>query len=515
MADVSPNSFSNIDSLAYSLRSQDPTVDWDIGGIDRATELGSLMGKQGITSLADIMSRDHTYQKYFPSEMTGGESEYFTPERYEDTVGKQWSTGGDKWYGFLGDYNNDGSYGSNAGPVLQDNNLVGWSARGDGNVGYHLNNGFFNPSWGSSKDSFPELATILGLGLSFVPGMQGFGAALGQGLGLSGTLASVAGNSILGGGLSALGGGEFGSGALAGGLGPLLQGLNVGGAMGITDPYLLKAVNGAVSGGVGSAAQGGDFGRGVISGGLSGGLNQVGAPIDMGGGGDMYDLPGTMSGTDMYGENSATMGGVEPTDGGYYASTGQPQASAMPAGRSFGQSLSNVFNNGIPNFSGGNVPIGDALGGLLGLYERYDARRQNKNLMRSLQDMYSPNSAYAQSLRSTMERKDAASGRRSQYGARETDFMAKMADANMRMAPTLMQLQANNKNLGFGMANSALSLGSLFGVPGFNGKAQTPTPPPMPNAQPQMQAPQGGQFGTDYLKWLQTIGNNGVINGGT
>jgi len=192
-----------------------------------------------------------------------------------------------------------------------------------------------------------------------------------------------------------------------------------------------------------------------------------------------------------------------------------PQAS-----RSFGQGMSDMFNQGIPNFSGGRVPIGDALGGLLGLYERYDARRQNKGLMRSLQDMYSPNSAYAQSLKSSLARKDAQSGRRSQYGARETDFMAKMADTNMRMAPTLMQLQANNKNLGFGMANSALSLGSLFGGPGFKGPA---TPPPLngmtgpmqaPNMQqPTAMAPQAGQFGADYTKWLQTIGNSGFGGG--
>jgi hypothetical protein len=79
--------------------------------------------------------------------------------------------------------------------------------------------------------------------------------------------------------------------------------------------------------------------------------------------------------------------------------------------------------------------------GLLPLLEIYGARKQNQDLnenynnlaaqqqqqIQSLTDLYGPNSPYAQTMRQQLDRRDAASGRRSQYGPREVELMSKLA----------------------------------------------------------------------------------------
>jgi len=78
--------------------------------------------------------------------------------------------------------------------------------------------GFFK----SIKKIFKKIAPFAGLALSFVPGLQGIGAALGSSiLGAGAAGASTLGNALIGGGLGALGGGGKGAllGALGGGLG--------------------------------------------------------------------------------------------------------------------------------------------------------------------------------------------------------------------------------------------------------------------------------------------------------
>jgi len=83
----------------------------------------------------------------------------------------------------------------------------------------------------------------------------------------------------------------------------------------------------------------------------------------------------------------------------------------------------------------------DITNGLSALFELYASRKQNQDLntnyntlagnqqnqIQNLMDLYSPNSAYAQTMRQTLDRRDAAAGRRSQYGPREVELMAKLA----------------------------------------------------------------------------------------
>ena len=95
--------------------------------------------------------------------------------------------------------------------------------------------------------------------------------------------------------------------------------------------------------------------------------------------------------------------------------------------------------------------MGQAVDALGSLYKGYQTRRQEqktgdelKQQLNAALDTYSPTSAYGQQLRKTLERQDAAAGRRSQYGTREVELAARLADkqnsvrqAYMQQAPTL------------------------------------------------------------------------------
>jgi hypothetical protein len=86
------------------------------------------------------------------------------------------------------------------------------------------------------------------------------------------------------------------------------------------------------------------------------------------------------------------------------------------------------------------------LGGL-GAYNANKARQDANtqiNDIRSSQAQFGPDSPYAQQLRQQLERRDAQKGRRSQYGPREVELQAKLAEVNARQqaqnAPTLNTL---------------------------------------------------------------------------
>ncbi len=97
--------------------------------------------------------------------------------------------------------------------------------------------------------------------------------------------------------------------------------------------------------------------------------------------------------------------------------------------------------------SGGSFDVGGALQGLGGLYAGYRGMKQAGQLqdnatatnqalqgqMGSLAGMYAPDSPYAKQLAQQLARKDAASGRNSQYGPRAVELQARLA----AMAPTV------------------------------------------------------------------------------
>jgi hypothetical protein len=85
-----------------------------------------------------------------------------------------------------------------------------------------------------------------------------------------------------------------------------------------------------------------------------------------------------------------------------------------------------------------------------GLGTALNARQGTQGLdstIGGLQGLYSPNSPYAQQLQQQLERSDAASGRRSQYGTRSVELQARLADSAARMAPSLANMYQQRYNM--------------------------------------------------------------------
>jgi len=180
---------------------------WDDAGFDRAGELADLLMKAGVTQLGELSFKDVTGKTW-----SAGMDDQGNPtggEWTEGVIGRQLMIG-DKAVGYLGDYNNDGTYGNKAQDTLQgvgDEALLGWSARGDGNTSYRVITDpktgklVISPGWNSSSDAsdfqkaakFYAITAAAGYGLTslMAPGMAapaaeagalGNGAWLGEGV---------------------------------------------------------------------------------------------------------------------------------------------------------------------------------------------------------------------------------------------------------------------------------------------------------------------------------------------
>lgn len=105
-----------------------------------------------------------------------------------------------------------------------------------------------------------------------------------------------------------------------------------------------------------------------------------------------------------------------------------------------------------PGFNGADVGqtlmqlygMSQAGKGLEGASDMNSALQQQ---MRSLADIYGPNSPYAAQMRQTLARKDAAAGRNSQYGPREAQLQALLAEKQTQATNALSQAaQVGNTN---------------------------------------------------------------------
>lgn len=95
---------------------------------------------------------------------------------------------------------------------------------------------------------------------------------------------------------------------------------------------------------------------------------------------------------------------------------------------------------------GGNKLLTRGLQTGLGLLSYNQNKKGIKNQIGDLQSLYGPNSAYSQQLKQELERKDAASGRRSQYGPRNVELQARLAQQASQLAPTLAQLHSQGNS---------------------------------------------------------------------
>lgn len=111
--------------------------------------------------------------------------------------------------------------------------------------------------------------------------------------------------------------------------------------------------------------------------------------------------------------------------------------------------------------------------GLAGLYANNQNSRGINNQIGALSGMYGQGSPYAQALRQQLERRDAAGGRRSQYGPREVELQAQLAQMASRNAPGLAALYGQragmrNQNLAQ-LAGLYRAMGGYQGIRGgFN-----------------------------------------------
>ena len=185
-------------TLEEQLRAQGG--DWNIGGIDRAAELADLLRRKGVTSLDGLKFKSVEKDRDVPGSWSGGEVEHWnapTTEKYKANT----LMFGDKSVGFLGDYNNDGSYGNKSQSILKgaDGSMLGWSSRGDGAVGYHVEVGpdgkvKIAPHWGdtSDKKKLIEAAMVLGTPAAIWAASGGLAAAGANAGGVAGGAAGAA-----------------------------------------------------------------------------------------------------------------------------------------------------------------------------------------------------------------------------------------------------------------------------------------------------------------------------------
>lgn len=104
-----------------------------------------------------------------------------------------------------------------------------------------------------------------------------------------------------------------------------------------------------------------------------------------------------------------------------------------------------------------------AIGAGLGqIWNRYGAAKEYKNQGQQLQDLYGPNSAYSQQLQQSLLRQDAARGRRSQFGTRNVELQARLADLASRNAPQLQNLTRARSDEKNKMYTDLYSLGRML-----------------------------------------------------
>jgi hypothetical protein len=154
---------------------------------------------------------------------------------------------------------------------------------------------------------------------------------------------------------------------------------------------------------------------------------------------------------------SAIGGAINPALAGVGGMVGGEMASgaAANAERTMGPAQN------IPQTSG-STDFGAIGAGLGQIWNRYGAAKEYKNQGQQLQDLYGPNSAYSQQLQQSLLRQDAQRGRRSQFGTRNVELQARLADLASRNAPQLQNLTKARSDEKNKMYTDLYSLGRML-----------------------------------------------------
>lgn len=332
--------------------------------------------------------------------------------------------------------------------------------------------------------SFPQLThQIAGLvaGGSSSGGLgNAFGAA-GVDAGVGATAGKVAGGAAIGAGNAYANDQPILAGAAKGGLGsyagtafgPGNNQYNLGNSIGFDNPTFVNGVNGAANGGLRGIINGNGANTGAIVGGIVGAGNSLLNTNSFQQGGKMaYDFNGSMpEPTYNFSANDLGMADLNtPPSFDYSIGMNQPSYGNMTDAdrvNALGpNSNSNDLwkKNPVLNFlsgiggtgqlqqqSSGQAPIPSntnqsLLGGLASLYLGYKNNKNTQGQISSINGLYGPNSAYATQMQKQLEARDAAAGRRSQYGPRSVELQAALAGNAAKLAPTLAGLYNQQNN---------------------------------------------------------------------
>ena len=467
--------------------------------------------------MADFSSGGMDWMDALAPTETYGENGFTSPSSFNNlsgleglfsSAGFDGGNGGNSPLMTGGGENSEATIDPNVLNWLKTNNFTLGTTGGVGGLDYSLANIFDQNhkaigqqvGWNNSAGPLWDAATALAAGAAT--------GGLGAGLGFTGAAASGISGAAGGALNSGLQGGNPFKGALLGGISGGMVGANPASSLGIADKTLGGIANKAISGAGSSLLAGKNPLEGAVRGatnagigaGLNFGANQLSNFANSPNGGQNMDFFDGTTGDSAF-ENPINTGGAynsplnnmlgfsqapgqlglsssipnftadnaaPQTNGFSYATPdfmngSEPVQTAQAGGNPFKEMLKSAlggvqsFNNAVP---GG---VGNLVGGLAGIYSGLEQRRKMGGLAGNLASLYGPNSAYAQQLRQQLVRKDAASGRRSQYGPREVELQARLADMNSRNAPTLANLYGAQNHGTDTILKSMLQLGHQFG----------------------------------------------------
>jgi hypothetical protein len=207
---------------------------------------------------------------------------------------------------------------------------------------------------------------------------------------------------------------------------------------------------------LGTAAFGGLglMGAGPLSG-LSSGMGSLGSGAASSAGTLMPEGAGA-----LFGSTGVGGAGTGALTGGAGALTG----GALGGGAATaGGGLGSIFSKAAGAL-GGKLNTGNILSGLAQMYSGNRQRKDARRLYESINQSMGPDSDYAKVLRQQLERRDSASGRRSQYGPRETELLAKLAEMRNNNAGTLASLMGGQQTGRNSMLQAGLMLGKETGI---------------------------------------------------
>ena len=348
----------------------------------------------------------------------------------------------------------------------------------------------------------------------------GSGAGLGAAAGYSGGTATAIDAGVTAGMMSA------GSGnsdkdtlraiATSGGLGAMG---NTGEAVGLSG-NTAQIFDGAVKGGLNAAINEGNIGQGAFMGALPAAAAGIGGMFspdtsyqptrgDLGFLNDVTQSSRVPNTTQVSRFSDSAPQSYAPAYS-FPGATGVPQQTSEEGGFEM-PGFQEFFNRITPKTP---QQWGSLAEGLLGMYSGYRQRRDARNLR---QGIGANRDAYRTELARKLQRRDAASGRRSNYAGRDTQLQAALAELDSRNMPGMLSLQ--NQELG-GLAQlfqsglrTAGKLGA-FGpenVPGYQTPSNVPSSSYLMSTAPQ--APisysnmfEGSRFGDSYLARRNLLG---------